>query len=238
VTADYAPRDYWERRLRGSFNLQGVGHKHFSERYNRSLYRRKGHCLEAALAGETVAARTVLDIGCGTGYFVEWYLRHGASVRGIDITEVSVQRLRERFAGEFRTQDISAADYDPGTPVDIVNMWDVMYHIVDPAGFERALANVARSLGPGGLFLCSDWFGAPHDVRIADHVQGRCLATYDARLPSLGLERVALLPLFHLLNKRRLGGLDNVIAPLYRLLDDRATRVSPDNLSLGVWRRC
>ena len=50
----YSPRDYWEQRLSGSFNLRGVGHRSFSETYNDWLYRRKVRCLTKALEGVTV----------------------------------------------------------------------------------------------------------------------------------------------------------------------------------------
>lgn len=233
----YSPRDYWEQRLSGSFNLRGVGHRNFSESYNDWLYRRKARCLTKALEGATVQGAQVLDIGCGTGFFVDQYLRRGATVRGIDITDVSIRQLREKYRGQFDTQDISAAEFVPAPPVDIVNMWDVMYHIVDPESYERALANIARSLKPGGLFLFTDWFGAPADHRIAAHVQGRCLATHQQRLGALGFTLEGLHPLYHMLNTRRLGLLDDFVAPVYYLLDNRATKVSKENLSLGVWRK-
>ncbi len=237
MTDPYAPRDYWEQRLSASFNLRGVGHKSFSEWYNVWLYRRKARCLTRALDGARVEDASVLDVGCGTGFFVDQYLRRGARVRGIDITDVSIRRLREQYHGQFETQDISAAGFVPAPAVDIVNMWDVMYHIVDPALYDLALTNISRSLKPGGLFLFTDWFGAPADQRIAAHVQGRCLATHSARLGALGFTLDGLHPLYHLLNTRRLGSLDNILAPLYYLLDNRATTISKDNLSLGVWRK-
>lgn len=237
MSQSYRPQDYWERRLQGRFDLRGVGHRSFSAFYNRWLYKRKARCLSRALRGIPVQGATVLDVGCGTGFFVDWYLRHGATVSGIDITEVSIARLRERFPGDFRTQDIGAADYVPPAPVDIVNMWDVMYHIVEPEAFDRTLRNVAASLKPGGHFLTTDWLGAPADTRVADHVQARCLATYTPRLTKLGFEQVALHPLYQLLNERRLAALDDLLAPIYYLLDDRAKKISRTNLSLGVWRK-
>lgn len=238
MSDNYSPRDYWEQRLSGSFNLRGVGHRNFSEGYNRSLYHRKTQCLERAMAGVPVEGKQVLDVGCGTGFFVDWYLRHGATVRGIDITEVSISQLRERFAGsDFRTLDIGAPDYSVDRQFDIVNMWDVIYHIVVPDAFDRALANIAKSLRPGGLFLLTDWFGAPADTRVAAHVHARCLSTHSAKLGALGFELVRMHPLYHLLNKRHLGSLDNQLAPFYCWLDDRATTISRDNLSLGVWRK-
>jgi ubiquinone/menaquinone biosynthesis C-methylase UbiE len=47
--------------------------------------------------GIALAGRHVLDVGCGTGFFTEFYLEHGARVTGLDITEARSMRLRERF---------------------------------------------------------------------------------------------------------------------------------------------
>src|SRR6266566_775311 len=105
MTNRYDPRLYWEERLRNHFNSRGVGHIGFSERYNYWLYRRKRECIETALRRVSLIGKDVLDVGCGTGFFVDWYLNKGAQVSGIDITEVSIERLRRDFPGEFRTQD-------------------------------------------------------------------------------------------------------------------------------------
>jgi 2-polyprenyl-3-methyl-5-hydroxy-6-metoxy-1,4-benzoquinol methylase len=83
VTEQYDPSEYWERRLSKRFNLRGVGHISYSEGYNTWLYRRKKRCLEDFFGGVDLQGKDVLDIGSGTGFFVEWYLarkaRRGAS---------------------------------------------------------------------------------------------------------------------------------------------------------------
>lgn len=237
MSKSYTPSTYWEDRLKRSFNLRGVGHLNFSESYNAWLYRRKARCIEARLRDVPLRGTRVLDVGCGTGFFVDWYSRRGADVTGVDITEVSVERLRTKFLGAFYTRDITAPDFSVPGPFDIVNMWDVMYHIVDPDAYDRALTNIAGHLKPAGLFLTTDWFGAPADSRVADHVQARCLGTYQEKLGRLGLDLVGVSPLYGALNKRILGSADNLLAPVYYLLDGFARQVSRRNLSLSLWRK-
>lgn len=232
----YHPKDYWEKRLDSNFNLRGVGHLSFSNRYNVWLYRRKERVIAAALQDQDLKGRRVLDIGCGTGFFVDWYLSRGAEVCGIDITEVSIRQLAQKYSCELHVQDITAVDYQPFGEFDITNMWDVIYHIVDLQALERALDNIARGLKPGGLFLFTDWFGAPTDRQVAEHVRARCLATYQQLLPARGFELVASYPLYSLLNRPHLGRLDNRLGSLYYLMDNMNTAVSDKNLSLTVWR--
>jgi 2-polyprenyl-3-methyl-5-hydroxy-6-metoxy-1,4-benzoquinol methylase len=232
----YNPKHYWEHRLNKSFNLKGVGHIGFSESYNSWLYRRKKRCIESCLRDTPLKDKDILDVGCGTGFFVEWYLKRGANVVGIDITDVSITNLRQRYRGEFFTQDITASDYRAYREFDIVNMWDVIYHIVESHSFNQALDNVSRSLKQGGLFLFTDWFGAFSDVRIADHVQARCLGTYQKILAKKGFELIGIYPLYNTLNRTNLKTLDNYLACVYFLLDNLSKTIPHDNLSLSVWR--
>ncbi|WP_346290934.1 class I SAM-dependent methyltransferase [Sphaerothrix gracilis] len=233
----YQPKQFWEQRLSDRFSLQSVGHIGFSEAYNYWLYQRKQRCIAACLAQVDLSGQSVLDIGCGTGFFVDWYLRRGANVCGIDITSISVERLQQAYSGEFYTQDITAADYVlADRTFDIVNMWDVIYHIVEPQRFEQAFINITSSLKPGGLLLFTDWFGADSDRQIASHVQARCLASYQQFLTPKGFELIDIYPLYTYLNKPQLKRVDNALGWLYFGLDSRIQTVAKNNLSLGLWR--
>ena len=178
----------------------------------------------------------VLDIGCGTGFFIKWYLQRGANVCGMDITDTSIQKLKQLYNCEFFIQDISAPDYQPYKKFDIINMWDVGYHIVATNAFDQAFDNISRSLKEGGLLLFTDWFGAISDVRIAEHVQARCLNTYQQLLPQKGFELVTVCSLYNTLNKQHLPRLDNHLGWLFFLVDNFSNKIARDNLSLGVWR--
>lgn len=236
MSTSYDPKEYWERRLSSRFNLRGVGHICFRESYNTWLYRRKRRCIESFFGNMILKDKCVLDVGCGTGFFIEWYLQREANVCGIDITEVSIEKLKQRYSCELFVQDISAPDYRPYREFDVVNMWDVIYHIVEPSAFDRAFNNISSSLREGGLLLFTDWFGAPSDVRIADHVEVRCLRTYQQILPEKGFELVAVYPLFKTLDKLHLSRLDNHLGWFFFLIDNHSREIPRDNLSLSAWR--
>ncbi|MGH7850815.1 MAG: class I SAM-dependent methyltransferase, partial [Thermodesulfobacteriota bacterium] len=139
----YDPTRYWEDRLKSKFDLTGVGNIVFDRKYNEYLYKLQLSVLKKALKKYKISLRgkTVLDIGCGTGFFFKFYLKNLAQITGIDITTTSVESLRKSFPdGKFITMDISAEltankEYYENR-FDLVNMLNVIFHIVDDAKFE------------------------------------------------------------------------------------------------------
>ena len=75
TTQAYRAAAYWNARLLTNFNLQGVGRTCFDERYNEWMYRAKLRCLESIFGREPLTSSLVLDVGCGTGFFIDWFLR-------------------------------------------------------------------------------------------------------------------------------------------------------------------
>ena len=102
------------------------------------------------------------------GWNSETYIEKGAKVYGIDIAEVSIKNLAQRFKdANFKIGDISSKEYQPPCQFDIINMWDVIYHIVDDISFYQTLRNVAKSCKHGGFLLVDDYFGASSDFQTA-----------------------------------------------------------------------
>ena len=242
MTPDYSPRSYWEERLSHDFSLRGVGHRQFDERYNRWLYRAKQQCLVAVLSAQCLVNRKVLDVGSGTGVFVRWYLERGATVHGLDITDTSVLQLTAQFPNAtFTSCDISDQSFLPPGQFDIINIWDVLYHIVDDSAWLVSLENVARCCEPGALVLITDCLGAPHDQKVAGHVKFRCLETYTTALKRLGFQHLETRFLYCYLNHYSvtLGRLNKhlgpLLGPLLYWLDRTQKRIPADNLSLGIW---
>ena len=199
----YEPRSFWEQRLTEQFDLRGTGEIGNSIAYNRACYALRRIQLEHVLRAEGIglAGRRVLDVGCGTGFFTELYLEHGAHVTGLDITEASIERLRERFPqAEFVRADVS--DEPPAGTYDVVNAFDVLYHITDDARWSRAVRNLANAVAPGGIFLITDVFDRADGL--AEHNVVRPLSVYRSVLEGAGLQVGGLTPTHVLLN-RHLG---------------------------------
>jgi SAM-dependent methyltransferase len=98
--------------------------------------------------------KRVLDVGCGNGYVLSRYARHGAEAHGVDITETAIALSRRRFAldgvsGEFRRTDGETLGY-PDRSFDIACAMGVLHHVADP---RPMLGEMARVLKPGGELI-------------------------------------------------------------------------------------
>lgn len=199
----YEPRAFWERRLSEQFDLRGTGETGLSLAYNRACYRLRRRILDRALdeAGMDPRGRRVLDVGCGVGFFTDYYLERGAEVTGLDIAPTSIERLRQRHPGSrFVLADVSESPVEGR--FDVVNAFDVLYHVTDDARWERAVDHLAEAVSADGVLLVTDTFS--ERAGSAEHNRMRPLARYRARLEAAGLEPAALYPTHVLLN-RELG---------------------------------
>jgi len=99
---------------------------------------------------------TVLDIGCGDGYFLNLFTEtQGDKVEthGVDFNkeaaDLCAQRGHKSYAGRFEDVDLPT-DY-----FDLVIASHVIEHVEDPKGFTEKIFKILR---PGGIF----WFETPN----------------------------------------------------------------------------
>jgi SAM-dependent methyltransferase len=58
---------------------------------------------------------------------------------------------------DFRVGDIAATDLDEGRAYDLVNVANVLFHLVEPQLFLNAIKNIARLLAPGGIAVTTEY---------------------------------------------------------------------------------
>jgi ubiquinone/menaquinone biosynthesis C-methylase UbiE len=90
----------------------------------------------------------LLDICCGSGMAAEFYAEAGADVTGLDISERSISRARERakrhqFNATFVVGDAENLPY-PDKSFDVVTVHDGLHHLPDPHRAIREMLRVAR----------------------------------------------------------------------------------------------
>ena len=237
----YQPREFWEKRLSEQFDLRGTGETRLSLAYNRACYQLRREVLDDALrlAGCDPRGRRVLDVGCGTGYWTEYYLSRGAYYTGLDIAATSVERLAARHPqARFVLSDVSEVAL--AERYDIANVFDVLYHVTDDDRWRRALEHLADALEPGGLLLVTDVFAELPGL--AAHNRMRSLARHLEVLAPRGFTVEQLRPTHWLLNHhlglwRFLNRAPGLLLALDRAALAAGAGMTPDRNKLLVARK-
>ena len=90
----------------------------------------------------------VLEVGCGTGFFSEIFLRKGIDLHAIDISPELLAKARERCPAKavFHVCDIEALPYQNGVFDAVVGI-RVLHHL----DMEPSFREIVRVLAPGGV---------------------------------------------------------------------------------------
>ncbi|MDG2379470.1 MAG: bifunctional 2-polyprenyl-6-hydroxyphenol methylase/3-demethylubiquinol 3-O-methyltransferase UbiG [Tateyamaria sp.] len=98
--------------------------------------------------------KSVLDLGCAGGFMAEALAHKGARVSGIDPAQDAIQAAKHhaKTSNLDVTYNVGVGEHMPYSDdtFDIVVCVDVLEHVRD---LSQVLAEVARVLKPGGLFL-------------------------------------------------------------------------------------
>lgn len=91
----------------------------------------------------------ILDVGCGTGEFLDEMVRHGWDGRGIERDPAAVyyaiEQLKLRvYAGTLETAPL------PDGRFDVITLWHVLEHLYHP---HQTMARLRALLAPGGLLV-------------------------------------------------------------------------------------
>lgn len=198
------PKEFWDNRLKSNLNLQGTGHRAFNIQYNQWLYQAQQDSLHELLRKNkvNVSGKRILDIGSGTGFFVNYFLNQGgSSIFGIDISTTSVNYLQQTFPEcNFAREDITSKSFFLNEDFDIISAISVLYHIVDDDAFHQAISNMCTHLSPGGYLIISDVFEQPI-LPTAHHTRHRSLAVYESEFRNRKLKTLELMPIYYLMNK-------------------------------------
>lgn len=103
---------------------------------------------------DELAARTVLDVGCGTGSLACMLAARGVQVVGVDPAAASLDVARQKPGAEAVRWIHGDATILPPLSVDLATMTaNVAQAIVDPAAWAGTLAGVHAALRPDGRLV-------------------------------------------------------------------------------------
>ncbi len=129
-------------------------------------------------------ARTVLDVGCGTGEHLRLLSERGYTVAGIDLSPRFVEIARAKVpAGDFTCADM--VSFDLGRRFDIILcLFSAFGYVRTPENAARALQRFAGHLADDGVVVLEPWF----EPGVMEH--GR-VSVQTAEAPGLHVCRMA-----------------------------------------------
>jgi len=151
VPEEFYDRDYFHAPLRQGRTCAPKGYDDYvrvasaaSRTYRFRLLRLRRCC---------PAGRTLLDVGCGCGFFLRAAQRDGWDGWGLEVSQYASGYAREKLGLPVITGTVEACSLAGLLPrFDAVTLWDVLEHLPDPA---EALRLLADELAPGGVLAFS-----------------------------------------------------------------------------------
>jgi len=92
---------------------------------------------------------TLLDIGCGSGEFLEKMKKAGWEVYGMDVSAEACNLAREKIQKNVFNDTLKDISF-PDNFFDVITLWHVFEHISDPDGL---LKEISRILKPDGMLI-------------------------------------------------------------------------------------
>lgn len=128
------------------------------------LYRDKDYAGEARYVHELIekhrpGARTVLDLGCGTGRHAALLAERGYELTGVDLSEEMLKVARATAPQlSFMQGDVRSVRLNRKFDV-VASLFHVMSYQTTNADLRAALATLREHLSPGGMFVFDCWYG-------------------------------------------------------------------------------
>ena len=120
--------------------------------YDQSYYRRRIEPSQRDKLGIVRRFRssgTLLDVGCGAGFFVREASKAGFSAQGVEFSHEAVDFGMREGGIRITEGDLLDAQF-PDSSFDIVTLWHVLEHLPRPV---EALKRIRALLKPGGVLV-------------------------------------------------------------------------------------
>ncbi|MDF3079025.1 MAG: SAM-dependent methyltransferase [Sphingobacteriaceae bacterium] len=112
-------------------------------------------------------AKTILDLGCGTGIHAHLLSKKGYKVTGVDISpemvNIANDKLTSTYAAESDMLEFQCCDI---TEIRLNRKYDFvisLFHVISYINENRDLSklffNINEHLNPNGSFFCDFWYG-------------------------------------------------------------------------------
>lgn len=143
----------------------------YSEYYD-LLYRDKDYQTEVDYVDQLIKkinpeAKTILDLGCGTGIHAYLLAKKGYMITGVDFSEEMINLANEKKRSDYKSCENSLTFYHADIrdikleqKFDVViSLFHVISYINENEDLKKVFSNIKNSLLPNGVFICDFWYG-------------------------------------------------------------------------------
>ncbi|HRF75399.1 MAG TPA: class I SAM-dependent methyltransferase [Chitinophagales bacterium] len=206
-TPNFDPQAYWEKRLKSNTGLTGVGYTLVGEHYNKWAYKIRKYVFNKIVTKNLKDQKNadILDIGSGSGFYIdEWLTYQPKSMTGIDITEIAVSRLSEKYTDltfhKLDISDLAATQLMFQQKFHAISCMDVLFHIVDDEKYKSTFQSVAQLLVNGGYFIFSENF-VHEQLSTLKHHKSRSKVEIEQLLAQNNFKIISRRPFMYLMNE-------------------------------------
>ena len=238
----FSSGEYWQKRVQGDIDLGVVGQRSLGRAYNEYIYKRRTDVLQEILASIHFdpGLYNILDIGCGSGYYVSyWHTLGIRQLQGVDISADSISKLQKLYPEYTFTQaDITEEDSAKhlAGKFSIITIFDVLYHITDDEKVRTLLKTVSACLKEDGYVIIFDQL-CKHDYMLSPHVKFRSEEMFASLLRQADLGVIKKEPLFVFLAPPIYGhkSIDVLVSGFYKIMGYLMKASYPIGNIMGRW---
>ncbi len=126
------------------YQIKEKGLVHFLENnLNQAMHRKHLKMIRKHTANEKL-----LDLGCGSGYFLKFAQQQGWEVQGVEMSNYAAEIARKQGIS-VSTKSVTEANFISGE-FEVITMFNVLEHMTH---LNEVMANNYRWLKPGGLLV-------------------------------------------------------------------------------------
>ena len=117
--------------------------------------------IQSLIQKNSVNAKNILDLGCGTGKHAALLSKKGYGIQGIDLSEEMIELAKKNFVSEklsFSCSDMRDFKIDKSFDV-ILSLFHVMSYLTTDDDLTKVFSNVNKHLNKGGIFIFDCWYG-------------------------------------------------------------------------------
>ncbi len=137
-------------KLAGYYDSKGyISHSDEGTSLINSLYKiSRGFALrrKQKLIGRLSKTKKLLDVGCGTGHFIDYCQRHGWQVSGVEPNQIARLQAEDKTKISIRhnLSDVTASGFG------VITLWHVLEHLPN---LGQTMNQLKALLAPGGVLI-------------------------------------------------------------------------------------